>query len=136
MEACSANTLYRKIKTNIPRNETARSCSQFLHSCICERRSFGLFCCRKRGGLIVGIYKPHTYTVHKWRNWERFRGVSFLGIHKSDLVCSVTVNCLCESVFKTQVCSIKTTLLCPSWILFEPHVSPPELGSRTIRSVM
>jgi hypothetical protein len=29
--------LYRKFETYIPRNETARLCSQFLHSCICER---------------------------------------------------------------------------------------------------
>jgi hypothetical protein len=29
--------LYRKFETNIPKNETARPCSQFLHSCICER---------------------------------------------------------------------------------------------------
>ncbi len=34
---CTANTLYRKFETNIPRNETARPRSQFLHSCICER---------------------------------------------------------------------------------------------------
>jgi hypothetical protein len=29
--------LYRKFERNIPRNGTARPCSQFLHSCICER---------------------------------------------------------------------------------------------------
>jgi hypothetical protein len=33
----SYNMLYRKFDTNIPRNETARPRSQFLHSCICER---------------------------------------------------------------------------------------------------
>ncbi len=37
--------------------------------------------------------------------------------------------CLCESVYKTQVCSIKTTFLFPSWILFKHDVSSPELGS-------
>jgi hypothetical protein len=30
-------TLHRKFETNIPRHETARHRSQFLHSCICER---------------------------------------------------------------------------------------------------
>ncbi len=34
---CTANALYRKLKTNIPKNETALSHSQSLHSCICER---------------------------------------------------------------------------------------------------
>ncbi len=29
--------MYWKFKTYIPRNETARPCYQFLHSCICER---------------------------------------------------------------------------------------------------
>jgi hypothetical protein len=31
------SALHRKFETNIPRNETERPCSQFLHSCICER---------------------------------------------------------------------------------------------------
>jgi len=34
---CTAKTLYRKFETNIPRNETMRLHSKFLHSCICER---------------------------------------------------------------------------------------------------
>jgi hypothetical protein len=33
----NANALYRKFKTNIPRNETAQPRSQFLYLCICER---------------------------------------------------------------------------------------------------
>jgi hypothetical protein len=31
------STLYRKFETYFPRNETARPCSQYLHSCIWER---------------------------------------------------------------------------------------------------
>ncbi len=31
------HTHYRKLETNIPRNETMRPRSQFPHSCICER---------------------------------------------------------------------------------------------------
>ncbi len=39
--ACSEyERLYQKIETNIPRNETARPRSQFLHSCICERLKY------------------------------------------------------------------------------------------------
>ncbi len=30
-------TVYRKFETNIPRTETARPQSKFLHSCFCER---------------------------------------------------------------------------------------------------
>ncbi len=33
----AAKTQYRKIETNMPRKETARLQSQFLHSCFCER---------------------------------------------------------------------------------------------------
>jgi hypothetical protein len=43
---CTAKTLYRKFETNIPRNETARPHSEFLHSCFSERfiysRAIGL----------------------------------------------------------------------------------------------
>jgi hypothetical protein len=28
--------------------------------------------------------------MHECRNWERGRAVSFLGVHKSDIVCSVS----------------------------------------------
>ncbi len=38
----SAKTLYRKFETNIPRNETVRPLSQFLHSCIWERSTVNL----------------------------------------------------------------------------------------------
>jgi hypothetical protein len=41
---------------------------------------------QKKGGPIAGIYKWLTDTVHDYGNWERGRAVSFLGIHKSDLV--------------------------------------------------
>jgi hypothetical protein len=39
-QCCTANALYRKFETDIPRNETARPRSQFLHSCICERFTY------------------------------------------------------------------------------------------------
>jgi hypothetical protein len=62
-ELQTAKTVYRKFETNIPRNETARPQSQFLrvHSCFCARfifpRSICLFCCRKIGGPIMGMWK-------------------------------------------------------------------------------
>jgi hypothetical protein len=66
LHGCIAKTLYRKFETNIPRKETARLQSQFLHLCFCAwaiyifPRSVCLFCCRKIGGLIMGIYKSLT----------------------------------------------------------------------------
>ncbi len=84
--SCAPNTIYRahnflpysslsvkkamhckdtvpKIRKNIPRNETARLRSQFLHSCICTvSGSICIFCCSKIGGPIEGIYKSFTDT--------------------------------------------------------------------------
>jgi len=65
---------------NILRNETARSCFQFLHSV----RDLYIFTIypktqyRKIGRQIVGIYK--YIKRHEYRSWERGRAVSFLGI--------------------------------------------------------
>jgi hypothetical protein len=73
---------YRKFETNIPRNETARPRSQFLHSCI------NLFCCSKIQADRSWEYIDRSQ-IHKCGNWERGRAVSLLGIHQSDLVCSV-----------------------------------------------
>ncbi len=62
----TANALYRKLKTNIPRKETARPRSQFLHSCICERLYIPTISPQtqysKIGGQIVGRNKSLTDT--------------------------------------------------------------------------
>ncbi len=39
----------------------------------------------------MGIYKLLTYVVHECGNRERGHAVSFLGIHKSDLLCCAHV---------------------------------------------
>jgi hypothetical protein len=88
----TANTLHRKLKTTIPRNETARPRSQFLHLCICKRytifsRSIYLFCCSNKGGPIESweyITRSHTDTM---KLGTRPR-VSFLGVHIYDPVWS------------------------------------------------
>ncbi len=73
-----------KIRTNIPRNETARPQSLFPHSCFCEQficifpRSVCLFSCSRISRPIVGIFK--SLTEHECRNWDWGRPVSFLGI--------------------------------------------------------
>jgi hypothetical protein len=61
-------TLYRKSDLCIPRNETARPHSQFLHLCIFERflishdRSAYLAATKYVGTQILGIYKLLTDT--------------------------------------------------------------------------
>ncbi len=37
LQVSTANALYRKFETNIPKKEAALPRFQFLHSCICER---------------------------------------------------------------------------------------------------
>jgi hypothetical protein len=85
----TAKTLYRKFKTNIPRNETEWPRSHhFLHSCIWE-------------------YLNRSQ-IHESGNWEQGRAVSFLGIHKSDIVCSVPAPIGCEHVDDTGAESRKS----------------------------
>jgi hypothetical protein len=75
---CKYSTLYRKFETNIPRNETARPCSQFLYFCICEQ-----FMYSHDGSKIVdrSLKYINRSQIHECGNWERDRAVSFLGIH-------------------------------------------------------
>ena len=64
----TANELYRKFETNIPRNETARPRFLFLHSCTVPVSDLhipviGLFILlQQKGGPIVGIYKSLSDT--------------------------------------------------------------------------
>jgi hypothetical protein len=51
-------------------------------------RSPRLFGCSKIGEPIAEIY-INCSQIHECGNWKRGRTVSCLGIHKSDLVCSV-----------------------------------------------
>ncbi len=68
------SALYWKYNLCIPRNETARPCSQFLHSCCCEWFIYifpgfvCLFGCSKIGKLILGIFKCSH--IHDCGNWE------------------------------------------------------------------
>jgi hypothetical protein len=55
---CTANALYRKFETNIPRNETARPRSQFLHSCICAR-------------FIYSHDRSANSIQQNWQRWMR-----------------------------------------------------------------
>ncbi len=71
----TVKTLYRKFETNIPRNETARPRSNF-HIPVSVSDLLNIF-----------PRSVHSH-IHKCGNWERGRAVLFLGIHKSDLLCS------------------------------------------------
>jgi hypothetical protein len=71
-QACTANALYRKFETSIPRNETARPRSQFQHLCICQLFIYS----HDRStcfAAIFGICKSLTDTVQyvNVENWER-----------------------------------------------------------------
>ncbi len=69
----TAKSQYRKLATNIPRNETARPHPQFLHLC------------------TVSLSDLHIPTIgHECGNWKQGGAVSFLEIHKSGLSCSVS----------------------------------------------
>ncbi len=80
-------TLHQKFDTSIPRNETARHRSQFVHSCICERFIYfhnqsAFFSC------IAFTDRSWEYInckqIHECRNWEWGRAISFLGIFVSN----------------------------------------------------
>ncbi len=69
------DTLYKKFETNIPRNETARPRSYFLHSCICKRfiyshdRSayFAVFIV-DRSWEYIRSSQIHAFTAHTNRS--------------------------------------------------------------------
>ncbi len=69
-----------------------------------------LFVCSKVGEPIIGIYNSLT---NECRNWKRGRAVSFLQVHKSNLVCSV-------GIMQCKYCKIVTQCLhlpgrCKRW---------------------
>jgi hypothetical protein len=71
----SALQRHCKIRSKYPRNENAQLCSRFPHSW---------------SSYFAAVNKRTNRGNMEWNgNWERGRAVSFLGIHKSDLRCSV-----------------------------------------------
>ncbi len=82
-----------KLETNIPQNETARprSHDHISVSIYIIPQSVCLFGCSKEGRTDIGDYINRSQK-HECGNWEQGRQVSFLGIHKSDLVCSMDPN--------------------------------------------
>ncbi len=79
----TAKKLYKKFETYcIPRNETMRPRSQFPHSYFCKRLIYS----RDRSFYFAAENRSQ---MHACGNWERGCTVFYLGIHKSDLICSV-----------------------------------------------
>ncbi len=108
---CTAKTLYRKLETNIPRKETARPRSQFLHSYIYERFIYSQ-------DLYAYLAQQKRWT-YECGNGERGRAVSFLGIHKSDLLCRVLLQCQILLAY-AQYCCHCTSLFYSILFLFIP----------------
>ncbi len=98
--SCTANTLYRKFKTNISRNENAWPRSQIPHSCISQRFIHS----HDRSAYFAAKYVGRSWEyinrsqIHECVNCEREGAVSFLEIDKSDLVCTVYIGELQISV--------------------------------------
>jgi hypothetical protein len=51
---------------------------------------------------VGDLYIPTIGQLHECGNWERGRAVTFLGIHTSDLVCSVYLEC--DRSFLLHIC--------------------------------
>jgi hypothetical protein len=109
----TAKTLYQQCKTSIPRNETALHRSQLLPSWA------------DRGNTVI---------AHRNMNVEignGARAVSFLGIHKSDLLCSVVhlqkrenlLHFLTYKVFFIPIHPSKS-LQIPQFPLADKHTKP------------
>jgi hypothetical protein len=70
--------------------KTPRPRFQFLHLCICDRFKYS----QDRSSILLQGGRSWEYIyinssqIHECGNWERGRAVSFLGIHKSVLLCS------------------------------------------------
>jgi hypothetical protein len=51
----------------------------------------------------IAIHIPAITQIHECGHWQRGRAVTFLGIHTSDLVCSVYLE-LCDRSFLLHIC--------------------------------
>ncbi len=81
---CAAKTLYENFETDFPRNKTAWPRS---HSDLnIPRIGPPILLQQSRWNDVEYINRSQ---IHECGNWEGVRAVSFLGIHKSDFVCSV-----------------------------------------------
>ncbi len=85
----TSKAVYRKFETIIPRNETSRLQSQFLHSCFCDRFIYS----HDRSAYSAAGDRSWEYINRSQKyecgSWDWGRAVSFLGVHKSDFLCSV-----------------------------------------------
>ncbi len=91
----TAKTQYRKFKTNVPRKGTARPQSQFLHSCFCKRFIYyhdrSAYSAAGKNVDRSWEYINPSQTL-EYGNGDWGRAVPFLGIHKSEFLCSAAVS--------------------------------------------
>ncbi len=74
------------------RGPSPNSNFKFLWAIYILPQSVCLFCCRKIGGPIVGIYES-LKEIWIWKWGLRSRGYFFVGMHESDFLCSVAWIC-------------------------------------------
>ncbi len=92
----------------------------FLWAIYIFLRSVCLFCCRKIGRPIVVILYINRSQKHECGNWEGEQAVSFLGVNKSDFLCSADVN-IFSDIWKV-------------WSDFQPG-REPAAGGRQLRLI-
>jgi hypothetical protein len=61
-----SDALHRKFETNIPKNETARPRSQFLHSCVCEQFIHSHDRSAYFGALRLWTDRGNIYIAHRY----------------------------------------------------------------------
>jgi hypothetical protein len=102
----------RKFESIVPRNETARPHSKFLHSCICERVMYMYIPTiapqtqySKIGGPIEGIYKSLTDA------WMQKLGIRLHNFISGNICFEFSVQCKPKNlVFSPNKCSICHTV--------------------------
>ncbi len=92
---CTAKTQYRKFEINIPREGIARPESQFPHSCVCKLFQYSTdLSANSAAEKYVDRSREYINRsqTHECGNWDCVPAIPFLGIHKWDFRCSVSLN--------------------------------------------
>ncbi len=110
-ESRTTKTVYRKFETSIPRNETARPQSQFIHSWFCERFIYSNTRIRLSILLQENMWEYiNRSKIHECRNLDWGRSVSFLGEHNRIFFAVRNAAHLCWFSYYKVVSSVLTLI--------------------------